>query len=198
MTLMKSQQAQLGTPAKDFSLPSSDGKQYTLSDFTASKVLVIIFTCNHCPYAQAAKPKLHVVWEKYRHQSVQFVAINPNDSAQYAEDAIEHMKEEKYSYPFPYLRDEQQEIARAYGAVCTPDIFVYDHARALAYHGQIDDDRPGLTALAANVIFGKALSSKNTASSDLERALDALIAGKIPDIHQKPSMGCSIKWKNSA
>ena len=196
MTLTKSPAPSLGTSAPDFSLPATDGKTYTLRDFTDKDVLVVFFTCNHCPYAQAAKQKIVDLWKEFTGQSVQFVAINPNDIHQYPEDDFEHMKRIEYDYPFPYLRDESQETAKAFGAVCTPDIFVFDQDRNLVYRGQIDNDRPGLGAVAAKVVLGKEFPAPSkTASHDLADAIKVVLTSQKPDTDQQPSLGCSIKWK---
>jgi len=150
-------------------------------------VLVIIFTCNHCPYAILAKPKLEYLNELYQDKGVQFVAINSNESDNYPEDSFDKMKETQYNYPFPYLVDESQKIAKNFGAVCTPDTFIYNNQRQLVYRGQLDSERPD--------------DGKNLAQSDpnyvidIRIALDALIADQPPDKIQKPSAGCSIKWR---
>ncbi|MFH0951680.1 MAG: thioredoxin family protein [Patescibacteria group bacterium] len=195
MSLAKSNQNDLGQPAPDFSLPATDGKTYSLNDFADKEVLVITFTCNHCPYAQAAKPKLKAMHEKYKDKSIQFVAINPNNADNFPEDSFDKMKEAANQYPFPYLRDETQAVAKAYGAVCTPDIFVYNSKRLLSYHGQIDDDRPGLGEVAMNVMFKKSIKEHGTGAGDLARVLDEILAGNQPGGEQKPAMGCSIKWQ---
>ncbi|MFC1687280.1 thioredoxin family protein [Patescibacteria group bacterium] len=196
MTLTKSQKPEFGTPAPDFSLPATDGKTYALKDFSDKEVLVIIFTCNHCPYAQAAKPKLHDLLNEFKDKSVQFVAINPNDEQHYPEDDFDHMKKIEYDYPFPYLRDQSQEVAQGYSAVCTPDIFVFNDERKLVYHGQIDDDRPSLGAVAAKIVLGKEIKQDEAESTrDLAEAIIAILSRHKPDADQKPSLGCSIKWK---
>src|SRR3989344_3261442 len=118
----------LNYPAIDFSLPGIDGKNYSLESFAAAKVLVVVFTCNHCPYAQAYMPRLIKLQKDFKNKGVQFVGINPNGEESYPEDSFEKMKEwaKKWELNFPYLQDESQEIAAAYKAVCTPDIFVFD------------------------------------------------------------------------
>ena len=170
MSLTYSQSIPFGAPAPDFALPGIDGKTYTLSGFKGKKALVIIFMCNHCPYVQAVWDKLIALQKEFKTLGVQFVGINANDAETYPEDSFEKMKEyavEK-GQNFPYLRDETQEVAKAYGAVCTPDIFVYDSEQKLAYHGRVDE---------------------------LGNALKTLVNGEKPSQDQKPSMGCSIKWK---
>lgn len=183
MSLTYSQPTQFHEPIPLFELPDADGKVYTLGDFTDRLVLVVIFTCNHCPYAQAVRPQLIDLWKYFqaRKASLQFVAINSNDTKEYPEDAVEKMKEEKFSYPFPYLRDESQDAAREFGAVCTPDIFVYNRNRHLAYRGRINDN------------WKEPAKAK---SHDLKEAIERILCGETPDIDQKPSVGCSIKWKH--
>ncbi|MBU0613452.1 thioredoxin family protein [Patescibacteria group bacterium] len=195
MTLTHSKKNDLGLAIPDFSLPATDGNDYSISSFSDNKVLVIIFTCNHCPYAKFAKPKIVGLFEKTKSQDVQFIAINSNDADNYPEDSFENMKKDEYNYPFPYLHDVSQNIAKQFGAVCTPDIFVYDQERKLAYHGQLDDSRPGLGAVAINTMFNKKINNSNSTAIDLENAIEALLADQVPEKNQKPSIGCSIKWK---
>lgn len=173
----------MGTPAADFSLKGTDDQMHSLADFGSAEVLVVVFMCNHCPYVQAVWSRLVALQERYASKGVQFVGINPNLNPAYPEEDLEHMKDyyEQYSMNFPYLLDESQEVARAYGAVCTPDIFVYDRSRELAYHGRIDDqwqDPDGVTR------------------EELAEALDALVEGGAPSDEQNPTIGCSIKWRD--
>jgi peroxiredoxin len=183
MALIYSQTIPFGEKAPDFSLPGIDGKTYTLASFADKKVLVVIFMCNHCPYVQACWNRLIALQNEFDARGVQLVGINANDAQSYPEDSFEKMKEyvQRKKHNFPYLRDKSQEVAKAYGAVCTPDIFVYDEKRGLAYHGRIDDNwqEPG-----------------EVTKRELAEALEALLNGrKKPSPDQKPSMGCSIKWK---
>ena len=183
MTLLESLTLQPGLPAPDFSLRGIDGVVHRLSDYADSKVLVIVFMCNHCPYVQAVWSRLNALQEKYRHQSVQFVGINPNiNNPDYAEETFELMKTyaEKYQMNFPYLEDPNQQTAKLYKAQCTPDIYVYDHDRALVYHGRVDDNWKDETKVT---------------SRELDLALEVLVSGGVPSSEQKPSMGCSIKWR---
>ena len=181
MTLTYSTKPNFESAAQDFSLPGSDGETYSLTDFAAAKALVVVFTCNHCPYAQAIRPRLIDLAEMYTDKGIQFIAINANDEHKYPEDGLTMMSEEQYDYPFPYLRDEKQGVARAYGAVCTPDIFVYDADRNLVYHGRFDD----------NWQEPEAVTQHN-----LHDAVEAILRGQGPLEEQIPSMGCSIKWLN--
>ena len=173
----------LGIGIIDFSLKGIDGKFYSPSDFKDKDILIIIFKCNHCPYVKAVIDRLVSFQKKYKDKKVQLIGINPNDPVTYPEDSFENMKvfAEKHNMNFPYLVDETQESAKQYGAVCTPDIYVYDKERKLRYRGRLDDswkDEDKIT------------------SRDLEKAVELLLDGKEIDFTQIPSMGCSIKWKS--
>jgi len=182
MALMYSEQIPFGQKAHDFSLLGIDGLTYSLKSFEGSAALVVVFMCNHCPYVQAAWDRLVALQTKYRDSGVRFVGINSNDSKNYTEDSYEKMKsyaaEKKHN--FPYLVDDTQEVANAYGATCTPDIFVYDANFELAYHGRIDDNWQEVDKVTKN---------------DLDQAISAVITATPVEKDQKPSMGCSIKWK---
>jgi peroxiredoxin len=182
MALEHSKGMPVGTVAPPFSLPGVDGRTWSLDDFDGAKALVIVFTCNHCPYAKAAEDRLIAIERDYRDRGVRVVAINPNDAANHPEDSFEAMKVRaaEKGFPFPYLRDESQAVARAYDAACTPDPFVFDASRRLAYNGRIDDDWKAPEAATRH---------------DLRRALDALLAGEPLGFTPVPSMGCSIKWR---
>lgn len=184
MSLTYSQPVKMHEPIPLFELPDAQGQSYTLGNWGDKMVLVVVFTCNHCPYAQAVRPQLIELSNHYgaKHASVQFIAINSNDPAAYPEDATEKMTEAKYAYPFPYLRDETQEVAREFGAVCTPDIFVYDRNRHLQYRGRINDNWQ---------------EPAKATTHDLLDAIDALLRGERPNAEQQPTMGCSLKWKNA-
>lgn len=172
----------LGTPAPDFSLPGTDGKTYSPSNFGNKNVLVIIFMCNHCPYVKAVLRRLINLQNEYAERSVQLVGINVNDTKKYPEDSLEKMKElaEKKQLPFPYLFDESQESAKAYDAVCTPDIFVYGIERSLKYRGRVDDNWQHPDEITRH---------------DLKDAIEAILADQPVNDDQVSSMGCSIKWK---
>ncbi|MFH1284055.1 MAG: thioredoxin family protein [Candidatus Peregrinibacteria bacterium] len=182
MTLLESKNVTLGSSASDFSLQGVDDKSYLLADFDEYAVIVIVFMCNHCPYVQAVWKRLVGLQERFLDRGVRFVGINPNFHPDYPEETMENMKKyhDSYNMNFPYLLDESQEVAKAYGAVCTPDIFVYDESRELAYHGRIDDSWK---------------DESNVSKQDLADALERLLAGENPDADQKPSTGCSIKWR---
>jgi peroxiredoxin len=179
---VESKAAAAGAPCPDFRLPAVDGKTYGRDDFASAKALVVMFICNHCPYVKAVEDRLIALGREYGPRGVQLVGICANDAVSYPDDAFDKLAERwrTKGYGFPYLHDEAQDVARAFGAVCTPDIFVYDGERRLAYRGRIDD------------------SWKDTAKvtrRDLAEALDTLLAGGRPPADQKPSLGCSIKWK---
>lgn len=182
MVLLKSQMVPLGSPAKDFKLLGVDGRQYSLESFKGKKLLVIVFMCNHCPYVKATISRLIEIQKDYRERGVQLVGINPNDDEAYPEDSFENMKKyyENWGVNFPYLRDECQEIARSYDAVCTPDIFVYGPERKLLYRGRIDDNWQ---------------DEAKVTRRDLRDTIEAILEGKPVSEDQYPSMGCSIKWR---
>lgn len=174
----------LGTPAPDFCLPDTvSGKEVCLSQARGEVATVVMFICNHCPFVKHIQGELVRLGQEYPAQGVSLVAISSNDAAQYPEDSPENMKALAVSlgYSFPYLYDETQQVARAYDAACTPDIFVFDEALECAYRGQLDGSRPG--------------NGIPVTGEDLRSALDALLAGQIVDPIQKPSVGCNIKWK---
>lgn len=183
MAVTSSKGMPVGTKAPPFSLPATDGKSYSLDDFADAKALVVIFTCNHCPYAKASEDRLVRLQAEYRDRSVQIVAINPNDDRGYPEDSFDAMKEraKDKSFNFPYLRDESQEVARAYDAACTPDVFVFGPDRTLVYNGRIDDSWQ---------------DESRVTRQDLRDVLEAVLADRAPSLPEVvPSMGCSIKWR---
>jgi len=182
MTLTQSQKVEIDSSAPDFNLLATDGQNYSLHSFRDAKALVIVFTCNHCPYAKAAWPLLVKLAQEFKEKGVAFVAINPNDDKQYPEDSLEMMKQkvDEWQISFPYLRDETQEVARTYGAVCTPDVFVFNQNRKLYYHGRINDNWQ---------------EPQKVTKGELKDAIDALLMSNPPPTDQHPSMGCSIKWK---
>lgn len=179
---MHSKGMPVGTAAPPFSLPGVDGETRSLDSFSEAELLVVVFTCNHCPYAMASEDRLIELQRDYAGKGVQIVAINPNDAVNYPDDSFEKMKERAADkgFNFPYLRDESQEVARAYDAACTPDIFVFDKDRKLVYNGRIDDNWKEPDKVTRN---------------DLREVLDAALEGRSVDFEHVPSMGCSIKWK---
>ena len=175
--------------AADFDLPAAnpsvdcDGKaRRSLSDYAAAEIVVIVFTCNHCPYAVHVEHELTRIATDYKDRGVQLIAICSNDAVRYPADGFQEMsvRAREAGFTFPYLHDETQAVARTYTAVCTPDTFVFDRDRTLAYRGQIDGTRPG---------------AKPSDGIDLRRALDALLAHEPIRGEQRPSVGCSIKWR---
>jgi peroxiredoxin len=182
MAVTSSKGMPLRTKAPDFSLPGVDGRTWSLDSFGDAKALVVVFTCNHCPYAKAAEDRLVAISRDYAEKGVRVVAINPNDDAAYPDDSFDAMVERAKAkgFDFPYLRDESQAVARAYDAACTPDVFVFGPDRGLFYNGRIDDDWK---------------SPEKVKRQDLRLALDAVLEGKPLAFEPVPSMGCSIKWK---
>lgn len=183
MVALNSTMMPLGTVAPDFTLSDViTGNSIALQDVKSNNATVIMFICNHCPYVVHIQDELVALANDYQPQGVTFLAICSNDSVKYPDDAPERMQAvalEK-GYPFPYLHDETQNVARAYDAQCTPDFFVFDADLKCAYRGQMDDSRPG--------------NEIPVTGADLRRALDALINGHEVLSEQKPSVGCSIKW----
>jgi peroxiredoxin len=174
----------LGTEAPDFLLPDVvSGKNVSLQNVRGEFATVVMFICNHCPYVKHVNHELVRVANDFQPKGIAFVAISSNDVVNYPEDHPDKMKvvAREEGYPFPYLYDETQEIARAYDAACTPDFFVFDKNLELVYRGQLDDSRPS---------NGKPVTGK-----DLRDALQAILDGKKISVHQMPSIGCNIKWK---
>ena len=184
MVAVNSTMLELGTSAPDFQLLDTEGNTVCLKDFESAPVLVVMFICNHCPFVLHMRDALANLTKKYTKQSVQFVGINSNDVEKYPADSPEKMAEEKKAmgYPFPYLYDETQSVAKAYRAACTPDFFVFDNNQKLTYRGQFDSTRPG--------------SNEPAIGEDLQHAIEATLKGEsIAEESQKPSIGCNIKWK---
>lgn len=186
MSLLYSKPLPIGWPAPDFQLRNAtDDQAYSLANFKNKQGLLIVFTCNHCPYAQAAWPLTIKLYNQFKDQ-VHLAAINPNDSSQYPEDSFDQMKvlARDLQLPFPYLHDATQQVAKAYQAQCTPDLYLFknDGSRfTLFYHGRINDNWQNPSAVT---------------QENLEDALQKLIAGENPPAEHPPSMGCSIKWKS--
>lgn len=181
MALMHSNMGPLEVPAKNFDLLGTDDRRYSLDSFSDKKVLVIIFMCNHCPYVKAVLQRLIDLQNEWIDQGVQFIGINSNDTVKYPDDSMENMKKivAEKKIPFPYLLDETQEVAAAYDAVCTPDIFVYGAERTLLYHGRIDDNWQNPDEV-----------TRYELAEAIQMANDGIALEE-----QIPSMGCSIKWK---
>lgn len=185
MALTTNEDIPLGSPCPDFRLPTVDGGVAARDDFRDRPVLCVLFICNHCPYVQAIEDRVIALAAEYGPRGVQLVGICSNDPVSYPDDAPERLfaRWRDKAYGFPYLVDAEQDVARAFGAVCTPDIYVYGPDRRLAYHGRLDDNwkEPG-----------------QVTRRELAAAFDALLAGAMPGTPQAPSMGCSIKWRKAS
>lgn len=183
MALMHSKGMPVGTPAPAFSLPGVDGQTWSLDSFADAELLVVVFTCNHCPYAIATEDRLLEIQRDYADRGVRLVAISSNDAAKYPDDSFAEMKKraQEKGFNFPYLYDESQDVARAYDAACTPDPFVFDRDRKLIYNGRVDDNWQ---------------EPSKVTRQDLRLVLDAALQGGAVDFEHVPSMGCSIKWKS--
>ena len=176
----------LGTTAPSFKLPDTvSGNLVAYEDIKSDAGTVVMFICNHCPFVVHVKEQLAALGRDYSEKGISFVAISSNDVENYPDDSPEKMKvfAEENNFSFPYLYDEGQDIAKAYDAACTPDFYIFDGSSKLVYRGQLDDSRPG--------------NDKPLTGADLRAALDALTKGEEINPHQKPSLGCNIKWKSS-
>lgn len=184
MSITKSNLVLLGTPIKTFELldPISQ-KKINLNKIISEKATLIMFICNHCPFVKHINKEIVSLANYYIPKNVSFIAINSNDVEHYPEDSPEEMIKisKKLNYPFYYLFDETQEVAREYNAACTPDFFIFNNKKALVYHGQLDDSRPG--------------NDIPTTGKDIRNALDNILENKKIHATQKPSVGCNIKWK---
>jgi peroxiredoxin len=178
----------LGTEAPPFSLPAANpavaGPTVSLDDVAADGPAVVVFTCNHCPYAVSVESRLIEQARGWQGAGVGVVAISSNDADAYPDDSFEKMAERaaEKDFPFPYLYDESQETARAYDAACTPDFYLFDADRRLVYRGRLDDGRPG----------------QDPTTTDLDDAVRQLVEGGAVAVEQVPSIGCNIKWKATA
>ncbi len=172
----------LGAQAPDFSLPATDGKTYSLAEFRDAKVLVIFFTCNHCPYVINSDEVTRATALRFQNQGVQFAGINSNSENTKPDDDFDHMVQrmEEHRFPWTYLRDKSQEIALAYGALRTPHFFVFDSSRKLVYTGR-GVDKPRNTA--------------EMTVNDLERALEDVVSGKPVSVSVTNPIGCNVKWE---
>ena len=173
----------LGTDAKDFSLINTDGRTLSFADVAGERGTVLMFICNHCPFVKHVAAQLSVIGQDYMSKGIGMVAINSNDVSAHPADSPEQMvhESEQRGYPFAYLFDETQEVAKAYGAACTPDFYLFDSNRKLVYRGQLDSSRPD--------------SGVPVTGEDLRKAIDGLLGSQpIPEL-QRPSIGCNIKWR---
>ena len=180
---MATKTLKIGSTMPTFNLKGVDDKTYSSESFKDKKVLIIIFSCNHCPYVQAYEGRMMAIQNDYAEKGVAVMAINSNDDSQYEEDSFQNMvnRSKEKHFNFPYLRDESQEIAKKFDASHTPEIFVFDGKRELRYHGKIDDNWK---------------EPERVKSKYLRDALDELLADKEISVPETFSIGCTIKWKN--
>jgi len=174
----------LGTKASEFQLPDTkSGNSISLNKSKGDKATVLMFICNHCPFVKHVNPELIRMANDYAGKGVSFIAISANDVVQYPDDGPDTMKKvaSELKYPFPYLYDESQDVAKAYQAACTPDFFIYDKDLKLVYRGQLDSSRPG--------------NDIPLTGSDMRAALENIVNNKPVSQNQIPSIGCNIKWK---
>lgn len=172
----------IGDMAIPFNLPGVDGANHSFGDYSGKNAVVVIFSCNHCPYVRAWEDRMVQIQTDYASKGVQLIAINANDAATHPEDSFPKMKErarEKH-FNFPYLRDESQQVPRSYGAERTPEVFLFDKSGTLRYHGAIDDNYDDPRAVKVKY---------------LRNALDAILSGERPQTPETRPVGCSIKWK---
>lgn len=171
-----------GAKAPDFKLPGADGNDYSLGSFAEARVLVVAFTCNHCPYVVGCEDRLKAFVEKYRPRGVAFVAINSNETENHPEDSFDHMvtRAREQDFNFPYLRDEDQEVAKSYGAIKTPHFFVADEKRVIRYTGRMDDNPKDVAAVTTH---------------ELEDAVEDLLAGRPVALPVTEPIGCTVKWR---
>lgn len=174
---------EIGQKAPDFTLPATDGKTYSLSDFDRAELLVVFFTCNHCPFVIGSEERIGKMHDAYHPRRVDWVGINSNETVNHPTDTMEHMikRVKEQGIKYPYLRDESQQVALAYGALRTPHFYVFDKDRKLRYTGRMDDNPREA---------GKATTH------ELADALDALLAGRKPPVALTNPIGCNVKWKN--
>ncbi|MDO8550735.1 MAG: thioredoxin family protein [Ignavibacteria bacterium] len=172
----------IGSTAPDFDLPAVDGNNYSLYSFKDSAELVVIFSCNHCPYVQAYEDRIIDLQKEYKDKGVSVVAINSNDITNYPDDSFDHMvnRAKQKGFNFPYLRDEEQIAASAYGATHTPEVFLFNKERKLVYTGKIDDNWQ---------------EPEKVRNQYLKNAIDELLKGKEISVPETYSIGCTIKWK---
>jgi peroxiredoxin len=183
MSVTPSTMLELGTAMPSFSLPDLNGRTVSDRDVASAPAVLVAFICPHCPYVKHVRQGIAQFARDYQSKGLAIIAINSNDTVQYPQDGIGGMKEEaaEAGYVFPYVFDEDQQVAKSYRAACTPDFFLFDRARTLVYRGQFDDSRP----------------SKDipVTGADLRAAADAVLGGRPVPAAQKPSVGCNIKWK---
>ena len=174
---------ELGTEAPAFTLPDFDGVPHSLADFATAPALLVAFICSHCPFVRHIRAEFARMAREYQGRGLAVVAINANDFIAYPQDGPDAMRAEalELGYPFPYLVDGTQAVAKAYRAACTPDFYLFDAARRLVYRGQFDDSRPG--------------TEHSVTGADLRAGVEAVLDGRAPAAGQRPSLGCNIKWQ---
>jgi len=173
---------QIGEPAPDFDLPGVDGKSYSLASFADAKLLIVVFSCNHCPFVVGSEDRINALYADYRPKGVEMIAINSNETENHPTDSFEHMVERARAkgFPFAYVRDDSQAVALAYGALRTPHFYVFDEQRKLRYTGRMDDSPR---------------QAGQQTTRELFDALDALLAGGDPPVPATNPIGCNVKWK---
>ncbi len=173
---------EIGQRAPDFTLPGADGKDHSLNSYKEKKIVIVVFTCNHCPYVQAYEDRLLSIQRDYADKGVQLIAINPNDSSGYPEDSFDNMvkRAQKKNFTFPYLRDKTQRVARSYGAEYTPEVFVLNSRFEVRYIGRVDDNWQ---------------NPDKVKTHDLRNAINAVLAHKKVENPVTHAIGCTIKWK---
>jgi peroxiredoxin len=172
---------QLGAPAPDFRLPGVDGKEYSLASFKQAKALIVVFSCNHCPAAIGSEDRMIKLVKDYQAKGVAMVSINANEDQGHPQDSFEHMKErsKQKAFPFPYVRDAKQDVAKAYGALRTPHFYLFGPDRKLAYTGRMDDNP---------------YDAAKAKTHELRDAVEAVLAGKKPPVALTNPIGCNVKW----
>ena len=186
MPKTESNRIAFGFKAPDFHLPDGGGQVHALSDYTDKPAVLVAFISNRCPFVVGIRPAFAEFVRRNADRGLQVIAINSNDAIAHPEETLARVASEAamYGYDFPYLKDADQSVARAYNAACTPDLFLFDAERRLVYHGQFDGFRPG--------------NGVEPTGEDLQLAVDALFAGSGPIERQIPSVGCNIKWRETA
>ena len=171
----------LGERAPDFRLPGVDGKEYSLDSFQKAKILIVVFSCNHCPAAIGSQDRMIRLDKDYKAKAVALVAINSNEDKNHPDDSFEKMKQRaaEKGFAFPYLRDESQDVAKAYGALRTPHFYVFDAQRRLRYAGRMDDNP---------------YDAAKATQHDLRNALEAMLTGQKPPVEVTNPIGCNVKW----
>ncbi len=172
---------QIGDTAPDFDLPGVDGRSHTVGEFGEAKVLIVVFSCNHCPYVVGSEDRMNALYAEYAPKGVAMIAINSNETVNHPTDSMEHMiaRAAEKAFEFPYVRADSQEVALAYGALRTPHFYAFDQERKLRYTGRMDDNP---------------IEAGQETTHELRDALDALLAGEAPPVAVTNPIGCNVKW----